>query len=410
MNTFLEAAINGWWQGIVLTLMVWLVLRDLPRVSAATRVAIWQVTLGVVLLLPLLQRIAVPRWPDSFVVEKTAVELLEAPLARWPLSLTAGKVAASAPSAKVAPVFEFRDGQLFLAIAINLALFGLLRLGFSYWAIRRLKRRAAPMEAELPTYLKRATKVMASGDISMPMAVGYFRPAILLPSAMLDNLTTEQLRHVLLHESAHLLRRDDWAALGERLLRALFAIQPAVYFIGRQIEREREIACDDWVVEQSGEAKPYASSLARLAELGSTRRAPILATGVGGKKQIFARLETLLDRTRNRIPAVSEPLVLLAGVILLVAVSHGARFNHLFGLSSFSNHWSDNDGNHRREFKMRGDVRFTADDKDVESMSPDALLIAERGEGFNSLERVVFEGAENGGVARRYFIGALRIV
>ena len=48
MNTFLEAVINGWWQGIVLTAMVWLVLRDLPRVSAATRVAIWQVTLAVV--------------------------------------------------------------------------------------------------------------------------------------------------------------------------------------------------------------------------------------------------------------------------------------------------------------------------------------------------------------------------
>ena len=405
MNTFLEAAINAWWQGIVLTLMVWLVLRDLPRVSAATRVAIWQVTLGVVLLLPLLQRIPAPRWPESSAVEKTSIQPHEAPLSpQTPLSFASDKVAASRPAAKVSPLIEFRDGDIFLALAISLALLGLLRLGFSYWAIRRLKRRAAPMDAELPTCLKRATKVMASGDISMPMAVGYFRPAILLPSAMLENLTAEQQRHVLLHETAHLRRCDDWAALAERLLGALFAIQPAVYFIGRRIEREREIACDDWVVEQAGEAKPYASSLARLAELGSSRRAPILATGVGGKKQIFARLETLLDRTRNRIPAVSEPLVLLAGVILLVAVSHGARFNHLFGLSSFSNHWSENDGNRRREFKMRGDVRFTSDDKDVESMSPDALLIVERGEGFNNLERVVFEGSENGGVTRRYFI------
>ena len=69
MNTFLEAAINGWWQGIVLTLMVWLVLRDLPRVSAATRVAIWQVTMAVVLLLPALQRIPVPHWPDNPAVQ-----------------------------------------------------------------------------------------------------------------------------------------------------------------------------------------------------------------------------------------------------------------------------------------------------------------------------------------------------
>ena len=97
MNTFLEAAINGWWQGIVLTLMVWLVLRDLPRVSAATRVAIWQVTLGVVLLLPLLQRIPVPRWPESSVVEKTSAKPFEAPLPRLsqaPVSFDAGKVSA----------------------------------------------------------------------------------------------------------------------------------------------------------------------------------------------------------------------------------------------------------------------------------------------------------------------------
>jgi hypothetical protein len=46
MNTFLEAILNAWWQGILLTLLVWLVLRDLPRVSAATRLAIWQFTLS----------------------------------------------------------------------------------------------------------------------------------------------------------------------------------------------------------------------------------------------------------------------------------------------------------------------------------------------------------------------------
>lgn len=404
MNAFLEAAINGWWQGIVLTLLVWLVMRDLPRVSAATRVAIWQVTLGVVLLLPVLQRIPIPHWPDTPAVEKPAADSPVARVRQEPTSPTAATVGPSAPIAKIAPVVEFGDGELFLAIAVSLAFSGLLRLGFSYLAIRRLKRRAVPMEAGLPGSLMRPTRVMASGDIPMPMAIGYFRPSILLPSAMLNNLTSEQLRHVLLHETAHLRRRDDWAALAERLLRAVFAIQPAVHFIGRQIEREREIACDDWVVEQSGEAKPYAYSLARLAELGSSRRAPILATGVGRKKQIFARLETLLDRTRNRIPVVSEPLVLVAGVMLLVAVSHGARFNHLFGLSSFSNSWTENDGNHRREFKMRGDVRFTADDKDVESMSPGALLVVEKAEGWSSSERVIFEGGDDGVIARRYFL------
>ena len=48
----MEAVLNGWWQGIALTLLVWLVLRELPRVNAATKVAIWQITLAAVILLP----------------------------------------------------------------------------------------------------------------------------------------------------------------------------------------------------------------------------------------------------------------------------------------------------------------------------------------------------------------------
>ena len=287
MNLFLEAVINGWWQGIVLTMLVWLVLRDLPRASAATRVAIWQVTLVVVLLLPLLQRIPLtfaqplvawmPHWTaDTPVAEKPAAKLAPA-LSQAPLPKTSIRESVPEAAVKLAPIIELGNGELFLALAINLAIFGLLRLAFGYWAIRRLKRRAWRADANLPVPTTRPIEVMASDDIAMPMAIGYFRPAILLPRAMLANLTDEQLRHVLLHETAHLRRRDDWAALTERFLRALFAIQPAVYFIGRRIEQEREIACDDWVVAQSGEAKPYASSLARVAELSSSRRAPLLA-------------------------------------------------------------------------------------------------------------------------------------
>ena len=61
MNELLNALMNGWWQAIVLTAIVWIILRDLPRVSAATRLAIWQVTLAVVLLLPAIQLIPMPR-------------------------------------------------------------------------------------------------------------------------------------------------------------------------------------------------------------------------------------------------------------------------------------------------------------------------------------------------------------
>src|SRR5438093_518871 len=47
-----EAILNGLWQGMALTAIVWLTMRLAPRTSAATRYAIWSATLAVVLALP----------------------------------------------------------------------------------------------------------------------------------------------------------------------------------------------------------------------------------------------------------------------------------------------------------------------------------------------------------------------
>ena len=321
MDAFLGALLNAWWQGIVLTLLVWLVLRDLPRVSAATRVAIWHVTLLAVLLLPVLQRIPWPSWQ---------VEKQRGPAVMGPASTAAIEPIAAAPPPLRRPIVELSqdDGfEVLVAVSIALVFLQLLRLSFGYWAVRRLKRKARRAGIAMPVALARPVDVLVSERIGMPMAVGYRRPAILLPRAMAERLTPEQLRHVLLHESAHLRRHDDWLTLGERLLRAIFFFQPAVHAIGRQIDREREIACDDWVIaQQAGAVKPYAASLARVAELGSPgRRAPMLATGAGRPKEIFRRLDTLLDRTRNRMPGVSEPVLMMAGLALLLAVWQAFR-------------------------------------------------------------------------------------
>ena len=393
MNPFFEAILNGWWQGIVLTLLVWLVMRDLPRISAATRLAIWQVTLVIVLLLPGLQRIPLPSWQRNPHVQQPSAAVTTLP------------VTAAPERPRPRPVIELPedDGLGFLlAASIVLALVQLLRLAIGYWAVRRLKRKGLPAGVEMPVLLSRSVDVLISERIGMPMAVGYLRPAILLPRTLIDRLTPEEMRHVLVHESAHLLRNDDWTALAERLIRAIFFFQPAVYWIGRQIEREREIACDDWVVAQSGDAKLYATSLARVAELGSSGPVPLLATGAGRRKEIFRRLETLLDRTRNRVPAVSESLVMLAALIILLAVFQGARFNHMFGLSNYSDQWVETDGTHRREIRMRGDIRFTANDQDVESMSPGAKLVVHQSDGWRA-RTIEFEADERGGIERRYF-------
>src|SRR5579872_178115 len=87
----------------------------------------------------------------------------------------------------------------------------------------------------------RQARLLISCEIVSPMAVGFRAPAVVVPEALLTEFSGCELDHVLLHELAHIARRDDWSNLAARLGWALLALHPAAAWALRQIEREREI-------------------------------------------------------------------------------------------------------------------------------------------------------------------------
>ena len=114
------------------------------------------------------------------------------------------------------------------------------------------------------------------------MAVVFLRPAVILPESLPGELAERELHHIWSHEAAHLARRDDCRNLAAHLAGAILALHPVAIWITRQIEREREIACDYWAVARTRSARPYAASLARMFELRWERRNEVLASGVLG--------------------------------------------------------------------------------------------------------------------------------
>jgi hypothetical protein len=129
---------------------------------------------------------------------------------------------------------------------------------------------------------------------------------------------------VLLHELAHLARRDDFTNLAARLVTALVALHPVAAWILRRIEKERELACDDWVVAHTGAARPYAASLARVFEICVARRRTLLASGMADHaSHLGQRIEELLRRREfarraSRIQVVASALA-VAGLALIAA-------------------------------------------------------------------------------------------
>jgi beta-lactamase regulating signal transducer with metallopeptidase domain len=171
-------------------------------------------------------------------------------------------------------------------------------IGLDVIRVLRMKRRAEPLSASDRRRLGdladevsdcRGTRVCWSDLLDSPAALGFGRPVVALPRAQASRLSDEQLRHVVLHELAHVRRRDDWRTLAEHLLTAATWINPAVQLACRQAAVSREMACDEWVVRQTASPAAYARCLADVAGLRTRRRRVGLVSAVTGRPGMLHR-------------------------------------------------------------------------------------------------------------------------
>jgi len=167
----------------------------------------------------------------------------------------------------------------------------------------------------------RAISVRVSDRLRSPAATGYFKGVVVLPQEMLEDFSPCDIDAVLIHELAHLKRFDDWARLAEHLFAAFFFYLPAVHWLIRQIDLNREIACDDMVIATTGRPAEYARTLTRLAEYASTDQRVVLAPGAMiTKKQIFSRFSMILATGRRRDNRLASRALTTVFVGLIVAL------------------------------------------------------------------------------------------
>ena len=108
--------------------------------------------------------------------------------------------------------------------------------------------------------------IATSEDMRVPAAIGFWKRTIVLPAWALRELPANDLNVVLLHELAHLRRWDAWTNLIQKIVRSIFFFHPAVWWIENRLSVEREMACDDAVLEQTANPHGYATCLVSLLE------------------------------------------------------------------------------------------------------------------------------------------------
>ncbi|MFO7907316.1 MAG: M56 family metallopeptidase [Planctomycetota bacterium] len=99
-----------------------------------------------------------------------------------------------------------------------------------------------------------------------PVSVGISRPIVLMPEGLAKTLDSRQLLSVLLHEAAHVVRRDPFTAVLQMLSQALFWWKPALRYVNGKISQLRELICDDFAIRHGGDGTALRQAILKTAE------------------------------------------------------------------------------------------------------------------------------------------------
>jgi beta-lactamase regulating signal transducer with metallopeptidase domain len=359
MNGWIDAlngTADGWahwmfhmsWQIAIVVAAVWLVSRIASKRSARFRHLLW-VAVFLKLVLP-------PMLATPWSVGNLLAEIPDAyvPSAIQDAGFMAKDRASEAePSATPAMAMRSTTGPEFLADTTSeiaspahtsslsipawcMAVWAFIALGLAAavgWQYCRFVRLVLRHATAAPETLQavvnaqadqlgvsRNVPILVSPAIHTPAVFGFLRPSIVLPADWDEQFTAGDLAGILAHEVAHIKRGDLPVTVIAAMLSCVYWFHPAVWFANLQQRREREMACDDVVLESSRQpGKAYAATLLRAAEQ-FTGETPVGAGFLGLMElsdNLLHRVRAATDAGRARRMGWGSAVVLIAGLLVL---------------------------------------------------------------------------------------------
>ncbi len=214
------------------------------------------------------------------------------------------------------------------------ALFFLARLAWGWARLISILRLAVPnTDAKLAAAFEQVVQKLSLGQtpevvrsrvIVGPVATGFLRPRVVIPEGMVERVTPTQLNDILIHELAHIVRRDQVVVLFQQVASCIFWLHPFAIAVNQQLARAREEVCDNYVLATT-DPHSYGRTLLTLAELIHASR-PLPGT-VGlftSRWKLERRVAGLLDERRSRMIGLSARgmtlVVMMSIVMAIVAV------------------------------------------------------------------------------------------
>lgn len=151
-------------------------------------------------------------------------------------------------------------------------------------------------------HLKKSIRLFIISGIKSPMTIGFFKPFILLPIAGITHLSTTAVEAILLHELAHIKRNDYLINILVQLLQSIIWFNPFARLLVKEMERSREICCDEYVLQQKYEPLLYAETLLQLARISQNYSLPVLSMpAVQHKGELLFRIKHILYANKRAV-------------------------------------------------------------------------------------------------------------
>lgn len=335
------------------------VTRLMERGSAVSRHLVWFVSLGSLLLMPALAswsplRLAI--LPPDGAPSSIGAPAVVAPLTGGPATYATGPAGApvlAGPNTPTAsPNVEATVNTVRDIVSPRTPWFGVLsdpKLLFGIWAVvavlfagwlafgamsvARIIRRSRELDSpdwmnplwEVADRLEldRAPRLVRSDDAKMPFACGLVRPTIVLPAES-DSWTLDRRRAVLLHELAHVRRRDLVGHTVGRFACALYWFHPLVWTAAKRLRSESERACDDLALTCGARASDYAEHLLDIVTGVRHHATPAVALAMARRKEFEGRMLAILDPELRRGTPTRRQTAGLVGALAVLSLAVGA--------------------------------------------------------------------------------------
>jgi len=223
-------------------------------------------------------------------------------------------------------LFFNQRANMIVAIWFIILAIRLMKLLADLWTVQRLRyyRTSAPSaywsdrvtELAERIGIKRAVRILESSAIKAPMMAGVLKPVILTPLGLLAQLPVQEMEAILLHELAHIRRKDYLTNLLQCFAEVLFFFNPAVLWISSLIREERENCCDDIAVGETNSKKDLINALVSFQEYRHSRYTLAFASG---KDHLLRRVRRIVHRDDKTLD-VREKIFLLTCLFMMAGL------------------------------------------------------------------------------------------